>query len=202
MEIKEKYVRKYWYKMVEDQVYDDYKEKEYDVERQHVFAEHRVEADLYATRGDEKIIIEIVSREKEKSQVMRLYKLAHEIGAELKIIYANFVPIASKNGFEGFENEFEEYLNDICLGDFDQFGTHHRVEEIVDTVFSGIYVNGGEAELIGSCTVELAVCMEKDDPEYTYHVPCEFKVEMKLNNKGWYVKEHKQLDIDSSQLDR
>ncbi len=202
MEIKEKYIRRYWYQMVEDQVYDEYVAKGFDVSRQQILGDTAIRADLYATKDDEKIIIEIVTKAKPKPYILHLYDLAHEIGADLKLVYANYVPITMKNGFEGFELEFEKYLNDINPGEFGEFGTHSRVDDILDPEFTGIYLDGLKAELSGNCTVELMAWFDNDDPEFSYYVPCKFVVELEYDKYGWYVENHKELEFDTSQLDR
>ncbi len=202
MEIREEYIRRYWYKMVEDQVCDDYQKKGYEVSRRCVLKGTSIRADLYATRDDEKIIIEIVTRDKPKAHIMHLYDIAHEMSAELKLVYANYQPITMKNGFEGFELKFEKYLNDINPGEFGEFGTHSRVDDILDTEFTGIYVDGDTAKLSGNCTVQLMAWWDNDDPEFDYYVPCEFELVMEHDKKGWYVENHKVLEFDTSQLDR
>lgn len=202
MEIREKYIRKYWYQMVEDQVYDDYISKGYEVKRQLVIGESDFKADFYATKDDEKIIIEIVTKDKSRYYIMRLYEIAHEMGAELKLVYANYRPITAKNGFEGFELEFEKYLNDINPGEFGEFGTHSRVDDIIDVEFSGVYIDGMKAELSGNCTVLLMAWWDSEDPEYEYYVPCKFEVEMEHDKDGWYVSNHMYLEFDTSQLNR
>lgn len=203
MEIKEQYVRRYWYQMVEDQVYDEYKEKGYEVEKEYRFQSDRgvMCADLFATKGDEKIILEIVSRNRPKEHIMRLYSIAREMGAELRIVYANYSPLSGQNGFDGFNHRLEDYLNDINPGEFGEFATHSRVEEIEDVEFSGMYIKGLKAELSGECTIALATWIENDDPEYTYYVPCRFIVQMEYDKEGWFVAGHQKMEIDTSQLD-
>lgn len=202
MEIREEYIRRYWYNMVEDQVYDDYRRKGYEVSREYCINNTTIRADLYATKDDEKIIIEIVKRDKHKAYIMHLYDLAHEMGAELKLIYANYQPITMKNGFEGFELEFEKYLNDINPGEFGEFGTHSRVDDILDPEFTGIYVDDDTAELSGSCTVQLMAWWDNDDLEFDYYVPCKFEIVVKHDKNGWHVDGHKVLEFDTSQLDK
>ena len=116
--------------MVEDQVYDEYVDMGYEVTRDYMLGETSICADLYATRDDEKIIVEIITKDKYKPFIMRLYDIAHQLGAELKLISANYVPLTANNGFEGFEMAFTDYLNDINPGEFGQFATHNRVEDI------------------------------------------------------------------------
>ena len=202
MEIREEYIRRYWYQMVEDQISDDYKKEGYEVSKQYVLDGTSIRADLYATKDEEKIIIEIVTRDKPKAYIMRLYDIAHEMNAELKLVYANYQPITMKNGFEGFEMEFEKYLNDINPSEFGEFGTHSRVDDILDPEFLGIYVDEDTAELSGNCTVQLMAWWDNDDPEFDYYVPCKFEVVMEHDEKGWYVDNHRVLEFDTSQLDR
>ena len=202
MEIREEYIRRYWYRMVEDQIYDDYVAKGYEVKREYPLGDTNFRSDLFATRDDEKVLIEIVTKSKPREYIMRLYDIAHEMGADLKVIYANYVPITMKNGFEGFELEFEKYLNDINPGEFGEFGTHSRVDDIIDAEFAGVYVDGKKAEISGNCTVQLMAWFDNDDPVYDYYVPCKFTVEMEQDKDGWFVENHKVLEFDTSQLDR
>ena len=204
MEIKEKYIRRYWNQMVEEQVYDDYVAKGYEVRRDCLLGESKaIRADFFATRGDEKLIIELVTKAKPKDYVLQLYDIAREMGAELNLVYANYVPITMKNGFEGFELAFERYLNnDYNPGEFGEFGSLNFVEEVIDAEFTGIYISGMKAELSGNCTIDLMASFDREDPEREYYVPCKFEVEMEHDKDGWCVVNHKKLEFDTSQLDR
>lgn len=203
MEVNDKYIRRYWEKITADQLYDEYTNRGYEVERELLLSEddHPIIADLYATKDNEKIIIEIISSNKPRALILRLYDIAQNMGAELKLVYAKYAPLTMKNGFEGFESSLEKYFNEEYQpGDFDLFAIHNRVDEIMDAEFSGIYINRLKAEVSGSCTVDLMAWQERDDPEIEYFVPCKFVVEMEYDDKGWYIVNHKQLDFDTSQL--
>lgn len=191
--------------MVEDQVYDEYTNRGYTVVRSQEFPSFRtggkIIADLYATKGEEKIILEIVCRTKNKEQLMRLYQCAREFGAEFKVIYAKYTPLTYKNGFVGFEEAFADYLTELNPGEFTRFGLHSRVDEIEEVEFSGIAVDGDNAELSGNCIIVIATWQEEDMPEVPYYIPCEFVLEMKYDNNRWTVAKDLKLDFDTSQLD-
>lgn len=61
MEIKPKYIQRYWYQIVADQIADEYRQKEYTIYREYQVDDIR--ADLYAVKEDHKVIIEIVTSE-------------------------------------------------------------------------------------------------------------------------------------------
>ena len=111
MEIEDKYIRKYWYQIVEDQVCDNYMSRGYHVEKQIALGDG-LRADLYATKDEERIIIEIAISKKSRQEFVHLFKIAHDIGARVEVVSANYKPFSSRIFFDGFESLFSDYLHD------------------------------------------------------------------------------------------
>ena len=202
MEVEDKYIKRYWYHIVEDQVYDDYTARGYHVERQFLLGDNNFRADLYATKDDERIIIEITISKKSRYEFIHLLSKAHELGARLEVVSANYKPFSSSIHFDGFEQLFSDYLNDVNPSEFGEFATHNRVDEIEDMEIEEISIDGEEVELKGRCNVELQTWFDHDDPEYTYLVPCRFDVSCELEDGKWKIVDDKRLSFDTSQLDR
>lgn len=87
MEINPKYIQRYWYQIVADQIADEYKQNEYTIYREYQVGDIR--ADLYAVKEDHKVIIEIVTSEKSNDQIIRLYRAAQQSDCEFR----SFQPI-------------------------------------------------------------------------------------------------------------
>lgn len=201
MEIEDKYIKRYWYQIVEDQTYDDYVNRGYHVERQ-CLLDDNFRADLLATKGDEKIIVEIAISKKSRYEFTKILNKAHEIGAKVEVVSANYNPFASRISFEGLEMLFADYLNGVNPSDFDQFATHNRVDDVLDMEIEEIAIDDNEALLKGRCNVEIQTWFEHDDPEIAYYVPCRFGIECELSDNGWEIVNHTELMFDTSQLDK
>lgn len=200
MELKEKYIRKYWYQMVEDQIADEYASMGYDVDRNCEICPGK-RADLVAHKGEEHIIIEIVDRQKSNDAILQLYHYAKKTGYDVRLVVANYSHLETSIEFEEFYETFIEYLNDENPGEFGEFATHSRVDEIEECTFKGIKVNGDSVRVEGDCVVSLDTWIDNEgDTDYTYHVPIVFDLSMKLVKENWKVSDCMRLDIDTSQL--
>lgn len=201
MEIKEKYIRKYWYKMVEDQVCDEYISQGYTVKRGYNYAE-MYRADLYAYNDNEKIIIELITCNKEKEHLIALYKRAIEAGFQFRVVSADYSHLDTILEFDEFAEIFADFLNNNAPGDFGQFNTHSRVEEVEEYTFKSMSVNGNKMKLEGNCIVELETWMDNEnDTDYTYHVPISFIVQCVYEDNQWVIDDCEYINIDTSQLD-
>lgn len=200
MELKEKYIRKYWYQMVEDQIADEYTEKGYTVVRNCEIANGK-RADLLAHKGDEHIIIEIVERRKSNAAILQLYHYARETGYEVRLVVANYSHLETIIEFDEFYDSFVEFLNNDNPGEFGEFATHSRVDEIEECTFKSIKVNGASLLVEGNCIVSLETWMDNEgDTDFTYHVPIAFELSMLYEDADWVVDDCIRLDIDTSQL--
>lgn len=201
MEIKEKYIRKYWYKMVEDQVCDEYESKGYSVVREYKYTDN-YRADIYAYNDTEKILIELITGRKNKEHIIDLYKHAIASGYEFRVVTADYCHLDAIMEFDEFAEIFVEYLNNNNPGEFGEFATHSRVEDMEEYTFKSISVHGNCIEAEGDCVVELETWFDNEgDTDYTYHVPISFTAKCVYEKGKWIIDDCESLNIDTSQLD-
>lgn len=200
MELKEKYIRKYWYQMVEDQIADEYSAKGYTVDRNCDIAP-RMRADLLAHKGDEHIIIEIVERKKSNDAILQLYHYAQKTGYDVRLIVANYSHLETTIEFNEFYETFVKFLNNDTPGEFGEFGTHSCVDEIEECTFKAVKIDGESIRIEGNCLISLDTWMDNEgDTDFTYHVPIAFELSMIYKKGSWDVDNCIKLDIDTSQL--
>lgn len=85
MIVKKKYLKKYLYMMVEEQLLDDYRQQGFEVKTQYpILADFR--ADIYAVRGEERVVVELVDGNIPESVMERIKSSITEEGFDLKII--------------------------------------------------------------------------------------------------------------------
>lgn len=201
MEIKEKYIRKYWYKMVEDQVCDEYVSKGYTVVREFKYHEN-YRADIYAYNDDEKILIELITGRKEKQHIVELYKRALSLGYKFRVVTADYSHLDTVMEFDEFPAIFVEFLNNNNPGEFGEFATHSRVEDVEEYTFKSMCVDGKRIKIEGNCVVELETWFDDEgDTDYTYHVPISFIALCVFEQGKWVLDDCERLNIDTSQLD-
>lgn len=205
MEIKDKYIKKYWYNMVLDQLVDEYESSGYVIDKECRLSENSKYycADLVVKKDGEKTIIEILHDKSKMDQTIRLRKFACDNGYDFKIVYANFKPLQQTIEFEDFPTLFVEYLNNDIPSELGEFASHVRVEDVVDVEYRSIDIQRNSVCLTGSCNVELETWTnDEDDTTYTYYVPCSFVCELSVENDLWTIQDESRLDINTNQLDK
>lgn len=202
MEIKEKYLRKYWESIVADQTEEMYESEGYKVTRE-VSLEDNMRADMVIEKDGRKTIVEILSRHKNSRAITALKNWARSYGYEFKLIYANYSPIEREFEFEDFCYLFTDYLNENHPSEFEEFGSYTNAEDILDTEFYYVQILKDSVLIRGNCTIEINSSLDgEDDTDFVYYAPCRFKLIFKLNDNGWGISDESELEIDTSILDK
>lgn len=92
MIIKKEYFKKYLFMMVEKQLLDDYRQQGFEVKTQYPISSG-FRADIYAVRGEERVVVEIVDGNIHESVMERMKSSILEEGLDLKIIDISKVEI-------------------------------------------------------------------------------------------------------------
>lgn len=85
MLVKQKYVRKHLYMMVVEQLVDDLVQQGYEIKTQYPITS-TLRADLFAVRGDEKIVMELTYGHIPDDALQRLRLIVSNEGFELRVI--------------------------------------------------------------------------------------------------------------------
>ncbi len=83
--IKKQYVRKHLFMMVVEQLLDDYRQEGYEIKTQYPISDS-LRADLFAVRGNERVVIELVYDSVSADNLNHLKQMVSAEGFTLKII--------------------------------------------------------------------------------------------------------------------
>lgn len=197
MEIKEQYIKKYWYQIIRDQITDELKEQGYRVEFEKTIG-NGICADIYAEKDSDKQIIEISSKKLPKEQFVRLHQCAVNQGMKFKAVVANFNSLKTIIEWDEFESALCNYMNDndYC----DELAHNARIEDVTDVDFSSIQIDGNEIYAKGQAVCEIEIQMDSEgDIDITVYFPMTFAIAFNLNNGVWEINENEvEIDIDTS----
>ena len=83
--IRHQYVKKHLFMMVVEQLLDDYRQKGYEIKTQYPISS-MLRADLFAVRGDERVVIELVDGQISSEALHRLQSIVANEGFTLRIV--------------------------------------------------------------------------------------------------------------------
>lgn len=193
MELKEKYIRKYWYQMVVDQLKDQFVEAGYDVS-----LEARIHqgfmADMVIEKDGVKTIVEIVTNSKTPQQIIRIKQLAEELHYDFQLVVANYTPLRQNVEFEQLPSLIVKKLNeDVELYDLPE-GT--MIDNASDFEFKDVFIDGNRLFLKGTFEVEVVIPSPgNEDQEFIHYYPATFDLLLK-HNRRWIIEEVNQLTIN------
>ena len=156
MEIQQDILRKHMREAAVDQLITEYREKGYKIIKDYKI--NSFHADLYAEKGNEKIIFEIKSGiwTKDKTDEVRKSRnyFVHKLQAEFKLI---FVTIPSYSGIkvEGIENILECLIAEHFIAKLESLSTYTMISDVVEIEYDMIYITPNHIEVKGSGELEL-----------------------------------------------
>lgn len=198
MEIKEAYIRKYWEKIVADQLADELQQKKYKVER-----EKKVDDicfDLYATKGDEHIIYEIKQGRFSKNSIEQLQQYAKEHGARLRLVISNYADTLPSINIDFFPSLLCDYMN--TYHPHNEIAYSDTVEDISDISYTMLQMDESELKLKGNATCDFEIHMDnKGDIDFDMSFPMSFEVQLIHQNGQWDIDEsNTEIDVDDSKF--
>jgi len=174
MEIKEKFIKKYWEQIVRDQVIDDWEAKGYQVVTKKKIGDEV--ADVYAEKGGRKVLIEIVTAAKDKNLYARLQKEAKQNGAEMMLVMANYQQEKAYVDIDNFDMILLDYIQKGNIPDsIDALGHHCQIEHIREVRFSEVNVLAEYIWVTGKCICDVQICLDsEEDCKIKMPFPAEF----------------------------
>ncbi len=159
MELKEKYLSRYFHSIAMDQLYDEYSQKGYSVYKEKKIGKY--EADLIAENNEEKIIIEIKVGKMTPEKKRRLADLANYVRSLEDYKFLVVIPTApsrKKLEFDDLEQLlFQDMLSNIP-DELDQLSTHTIPNEISNIDIDEITISDDSIFIKGDGTV----CVDLD----------------------------------------
>lgn len=174
MEIREEFVKRYWEKIVRDQVIDDWEQNGFKVETEKRFGDDV--ADIYAEKEDKKFIVEIVTSAKEKGIYARLQKAAKQEGAQMLLVMGNYQNEKALVDIDGFEWILLSYLQDgNTPSSVEALGHHCQITEIREVRFVEVNVLAEFIWARGKCICDVEICLDnQEECKFKMPFPAEF----------------------------
>lgn len=174
MEIKEEFVKRYWEKIVRDQVIDDWEKKGFNVETEKRFGDDV--ADIYAENENKKYIVEIVTSTKDKGIYSRLQKVAKQVGAQMLLVMGNYQNEKALVDIDGFDRLLLSYLlAGNTPSSIEALGHHCQIKEIREVRFVEVNVLTGFIWVRGKCICDVEICLDnQEECMFKMPFPAEF----------------------------
>lgn len=194
MEVNEKYIRKYWYEIVRDQVSDELEEKGFNVLHDYSLDGHV--ADIYAEKGEDKRIIEIKKKSLSRDEFIRLHRLAASMGIKFQLAIADFRSLKPQIEIEGVECMLVNYMNEHHL--YEDFGYSVSVDDVFDISYNNIDICSDTMNLRGEAVCNMLIMLDKEgDCEFNTNFPMTFNIQINLQN--WIIEDSEEgIVVDSS----
>lgn len=194
MEVKEKYIKKYWHEIVRDQITDELKEEGFEV-----YADHLIDgftADLYAEKGEDKKIIEIKNKNLSRENFIKLHKFATGHNIKFQLAIADFRSLKPTINIEGIEKLLVDYMNEHCF--CEDLGHRSYVDDITDVSYNDIDIDEKAILLKGEAVCEM--CIEFDDEgdcDFNANFPMTFDIQ--IDTKEWKIDDtDSEIKVDTS----
>ena len=198
MEIKDTYIRRYWEKIVADQLADELLGKGYQVDREKKVGDHFF--DLYATKNDEHIIYEIKQSPLSKDSIEGLQHYAKEHGARLQLVISNYSDTLPSIDIDFFPPLLCEYMN--TCHPHDEIAYSDTIENISDISYTMIRMNHDEMELKGNAMCDMEIHMDNEgDIDFDMSFPMSFEVLLIQRNGQWQIETNNaEVYVDDSKF--
>jgi len=166
MEIKERYLSKYFHDMAKEQLYDEFTEKGYVVHKNKPIGSY--EADLIAEKDNERIVIEIKSGRMTHDRKKRLADLANYVRSQEDYRFIVVVPTRPQKKHLEIENIEQLLLTDIIHNlpnELDQLSTHTRPDEVYEVDIDEVKIEEDYISVKGDgmISVDLNYGSDSDD---------------------------------------
>ena len=162
MEIRQDILRKHMREAAVDQLITEYREKGYKIIKDYKI--NSFHADLYAEKGNEKIIFEIKSGiwTKDKIDEVRESRkyFVDELQAEFRLIMVT-MPSYSVINVEGIEDILESLIPEHFIVKLESLSTNTMISDVVDIEYDMIKITLNYIEVKGSGELELI--LQNDD---------------------------------------
>jgi hypothetical protein len=156
MEIKDKYLNRYFHDIAMEQLYDEYTQMGYIVHKNHRIGSY--EADIIAEKDNEKIVIEIKSGRMTPDKKQRLADLANYVRSQGDYKFMVVVPTPPQKKQLEVENIEQLLLTDIIHNlpnELDQLSTHTSPDEVYEVDIDEIKIDEDSIFIKGDGTISV-----------------------------------------------
>lgn len=198
MEIKETYIRKYWEKIVADQLAEELQQKGYQVEREK--KDGNICFDIYASKNDEHIIYEIKQNRFSKASIERLQHYAKEHGARLQLVISNYADTLPTINIDFFPSLLCDYMN--TYHPHNEIAHSDTIEDISDIAYIMVQLDESKMTLKGNAMCDMEIHMDNEgDIDIDMSFPMSFDALLVYEDGQWKIDEsNTEIDVDDSKF--
>lgn len=207
MKIDKRYLRKYYYYAVIDQLKDEYKKKGYKVTTQERLADSNYLADMIARKGDTLVILEIktgIVNNAVKQQIREMSEIVkHNYpNAKFRLVAVNY-PDESAIKIENIDEIITDYfISNGIPSELDELAPHTTIDEVTDVLINNIDIVPGVINITceGNIVAILEYDKHEDDTTFEMSFPFKMKASLHMEDNGYAVDDVEALRIDTSEF--
>lgn len=207
MKIDKRYLRKYYYYAVIDQLKDEYKKKGYKVTTQERLADSNFLADMVVRKGDTIVILEIktgVVNNASKQQIRKMSDIVklHYPNAKFRLVAVNY-PDESAINIENIDEIITDYfISNGIPSELDELSPQTTIDEVTDVLINNVDIAPGVINITceGNIVAILGYDKHEDDTTFEMSFPFKMKASLRIEVDGYAVDDVEALRIDTSEF--
>ncbi|MDR2467250.1 MAG: hypothetical protein LBD35_07645 [Prevotellaceae bacterium] len=196
MQIKDKYLSKYFRDMTMEQLYDEYADKGYVVCKNKQIGPY--EADLVAEKDNEKIVIEIKSGGMTSDKKQRLSDLANYVrlqGGYKFMVVTPTRPQKKRLKVENIERLLFDEISRNLPRKLEQLSVHARPDEVYDVDIDEIKIDEDTILVRGDGEISVELDYGSDSDSFPFDFAAKLNFDPNTNN---FKLEDMEIDMDTS----
>lgn len=207
MKIDKRYLKKYYYCAVIDQLKEEYKKKGYKVTVEEKLPNSNYSADLVARKGDAIIVLEVktgVVNNAAKQQIREISDIVKRSypNAKFRLVAVNY-PDESAINIEYIDELITEYfISNGIPSELDELSSHTTIDEVNNVLINSIEIVPGLINI--TCEGNIIAILDYDNHEsdttFEMVFPFKMKATLRMEDDGYKVDDIEALRIDTSEF--
>jgi hypothetical protein len=207
MKIDKRYLRKYYYHAVIDQLKEEYKKKGYKVTTEERLANSDFRADMVVRKGDVMIILEIKTGMINSAAKKQIREMSDVIkrqypNAKFRLVAVNY-PDEFAINVENIDEIITDYfLKNPIPSELDELSPHTTINEVTDVLINNINIAPGIITITceGNIYANLEYDKHEDDVSFNMSFPFKMRASLGIEDDGYVVDDIEALKIDTSEF--
>lgn len=186
MEVSTEYIKKYWEQIIADQIEQQYRAEGYAIEREVLLGSstNSLRCDMIASKGDEHIVIEIISKDKRKEYLKFYYDFAKNHGYKFKCVYAPYPSINKKIDFDELESVLSNYFITEVPREIIEIGNHQEVDGVSCAEINEIMIDGCRMNVKGCCEINATIHLDHEEEcSFDLSFPTQFQLNIEFDTE-------------------
>lgn len=207
MKIDKRYLKKYYYCAVIDQLKEEYKKKGYKVTVEEKLPNSNYSADLVARKGDAIIVLEVKTgmvNNAAKQQIREISDIVKRSypNAKFRLVAVNY-PDESAINIEYIDELITDYfISNGIPSELDELSSHTTIDEVNNVLINSIEIVPGLINI--TCEGNIIAILDYDNHEsdttFEMAFPFKMKATLRMEDDGYKVDDIEALRIDTSEF--